>query len=130
MLSKAKIAESNTFYSFFCFFYTMWLATYIIIRVVSARTLLHSKKKSHLSDDASCFFVPFLLQSFLKKVYHAVPNKYMTLYPKAFKPLYPNEIVLHSVIFEMSHIHMNILQLNCIRFKIRRKWSKIQSSLI
>ena len=44
LLSKAKIAESNTFYSFFCFFYTMWLATYIIIRVVSARTLVHSKK--------------------------------------------------------------------------------------
>ena len=53
----------------------------------------------------------------------------MTLYPKAFKPLYPNEIVLHSVIFEMSHIHMNILQLNCIRFKIRRKWSKIVVAL-
>ena len=82
LLSKAKIAESNTFYSFFCFFYTMWLATYIIIRVVSARTLLHSKKISFVWW---CFmlFVPFLLQSFLKKVYHAVPNKYMTLYPKA-----------------------------------------------
>ena len=76
-------------------------------------------------------FVPSSPSKLLKESVSCSPKQIydMTLYPKASKLLYPNEIVLHSVIFEMSHIHMNILQLNCIRFKIRRKWSKIVVAL-